>query len=285
MTHALPSLAERSAPVAAPRGATLAGDVRRTRLAHDLWPTLRRQAEENARREPLLFAYLNARVLAHDGLDIALSHAVGDALGSDALPRTELASLTMQCLADDPSISDRTRLDLHATYTRDPAAYDLVNVFANQKGFQALQAYRIAHHLWCAGRHGLALFLQGRIAQTFALDIHPAACIGGGVTIDHGTSIVIGETATVADDVALFQGVTLGGTGKERGDRHPKIERGALLCAGAKILGNVQIGAFARIGAGAIVLSDVPAGATAVGIPAAVVNTRDLSGEAGYDAS
>jgi serine O-acetyltransferase len=136
------------------------------------------------------------------------------------------------------------------------------------KGFQALQSYRVSHYFWMQGRETLALYLQSRIAQTFAVDIHPAARVGAGIMLDHGTGLVIGETAVVEDDVSMLHEVTLGGTGKERGDRHPKVRAGVLIGAGAKILGNIEIGAGARIGAGSVVLHAVPAGCTAAGVPA-----------------
>ena len=243
---------------------------------HAIWRTLYQQAAEQAHDEPLLARHLQTSVLEHDDIRTAFGCHFAAKLASRSLPSTALTELAVTCALDDPSIVEHMSCDLLAAFERDPAGHDLVNVFLNQKGFQALQAYRLAHYLWRSGRNGLALHLQGRVAEVYGLDIHPAARIAGGVFVDHGTGVVIGETAEVGHDVTIFQDVTLGGTGKQRGDRHPKIERGVLLCAGAKVLGNVRIGAHAKIGAGSIVLSDVPPGATAVGVPALIVNARRM---------
>jgi serine O-acetyltransferase len=158
-----------------------------------------------------------------------------------------------------------------AARTRDPAARGYAQPFLYYKGFHALQAYRVAHWLWGHKRHGLAAHLQNRISEAFGVDVHPAARIGSGILIDHGTSVVIGETAVVEDNVSLLHEVTLGGTGKESGDRHPKVRRGALIGAGAKILGNVEIGMGAKVAACSVVLKDVPPHTTVAGIPARVV--------------
>jgi serine O-acetyltransferase len=176
-----------------------------------------------------------------------------------------------QALADDPSISTAMRADLQAVSERDSACCSLVTPLLFFKGFHALQSYRIAHWLWQQGRNSLALFLQNRISSVFAVDIHPAARIGKGIMFDHATGIVIGETAVVEDNVSIMQSVTLGGTGKEAGDRHPKVRRGVLISAGAKILGNIEIGECAKVGAGSVVLKDVAPRTTVAGVPARVV--------------
>jgi serine O-acetyltransferase len=173
-----------------------------------------------------------------------------------------------QALAADPGISQAVRADLEAVSERDSACRSLVTPFLFFKGFHALQAYRIAHWLWTQGRHSLALFLQNRISCIFAVDIHPAANIGKGIMFDHATGIVIGETAVVEDNVSIMQSVTLGGTGKEHGDRHPKVRSGVLISAGAKVLGNIEIGECAKIGAGSVVLKDVAPRTTVAGVPA-----------------
>ncbi len=177
---------------------------------------------------------------------------------------------TMPCDAD--SAERAVRADLSAVFERDPACHSYVDAFLFYKGFHALESYRISHWLWSEGREAMALFLQSRISQLFAVDIHPAARIGRGIMLDHATGIVIGETAVVEDDVSIMQDVTLGGTGKESGDRHPKIRRGVLLSLGAKILGNIEVGEYSRVGAGSVVLKSVPPGCTAVGVPAKLVN-------------
>ena len=177
-----------------------------------------------------------------------------------------------EALAGDPAIAAAVRADLSAVFERDPACHSYLEAFLYYKGFHALQTHRIAHWLWKKGRKWMALFFQSRSSQLFAVDIHPAARMGRGIMIDHATGVVIGETAVVEDDVSIMQGVTLGGTGKERGDRHPKVRRGVLLSMGAKILGNIEIGEYSRVGAGSVVLKSVPPGCTAVGVPAKLVH-------------
>ncbi|HEX6704629.1 MAG TPA: serine O-acetyltransferase [Albitalea sp.] len=240
----------------------------------NLWLHLHDHARLQAASEPLLAAHLQSCVLQHADIQAALNHVLSRKLAMPGISEAALSGLIRQCLADAPDIGHCMLLDMRAALERDPAAHDRLNVFLNQKGFQALQAHRIAHHLWGSQRQSLALFLQGRVSEVYAMDIHPAARIGSGVFIDHGTGVVIGETATVGNECTIFQDVTLGGTGKHGGDRHPKVDRGAMICAGAKILGNVRIGAHAKVGAGSVVLTDVPAGATAVGVPAAAKSDR-----------
>ena len=240
----------------------------------NLWLQLRDLARRQAAGEPLLAARLHEYVVRHASIERALTYLLSQKLASPGLDAGALAGLFGQCLGLDGGIGAGMQRDLQAALDRDPAAHDRLNVLLNQKGFQALQAHRFAHHLWHGGRPALAQYLQGRSAEVYAMDIHPAARIGGGVFIDHGTGVVIGETAVVGNDCTLFQDVTLGGTGKDRGDRHPKVGDGVLVCAGAKILGNVRIGAGAKIGAASVVLIDVPPGATAVGVPATLVAPR-----------
>lgn len=172
----------------------------------------------------------------------------------------------------EPSLVSVAEADLMAVFERDPACKGYVQPFLFFKGFQALQTHRVAHWLWGQGRETIAHYLQSRMSEIYDVDIHPATQMGSGIFIDHGTGIVIGETAVVGDDVSLMQGVTLGGTGAERGDRHPKIGRGVLLGAGAKVLGNIQIGDYAKVASGSVVLKPVPAGCTAAGVPARLMN-------------
>lgn len=183
-----------------------------------------------------------------------------------------LRELAIQAYRSAPELVVTAEADLKAVYERDPACKGYVQPFLFFKGFQALQTQRIAHWLWGQGRETMAFYLQSRMSEIFQVDIHPATRIGSGVFIDHGTGIVIGETAVIGDDVSLLQGVTLGGTGAERGDRHPKIGRGVLLGAGAKVLGNIQIGDYAKIASGSVVLKPVPAHCTAAGVPARLIN-------------
>jgi len=177
----------------------------------------------------------------------------------------------------DPSLVEASRADLMAIYERDPACHRLLQPILYFKGYQAVQAYRVAHHLWTQGRRDLAYFVQMRVSEIFGVDIHPGARVGKGIMIDHAHSIVIGETAVVGDNVSMLHSVTLGGTGKEEEDRHPKIGDGVLIGAGAKVLGNISVGHCSRIAAGSVVLEDVPACKTVAGIPARIV------GEAGCD--
>lgn len=223
------------------------------------------------REEPFLAAALHMSVLAHEKLEGALSLLLAQKLGSAALSETAVRDILADAFLADASIGAAIRADIAAVYDRDPACVSHLEPLLYAKGFHALEAYRAAHHYWKAGRHALARYLQNRVSEVFAVDIHPAARIGKGIMIDHGTGVVVGETTIIEDDVSILQNVTLGGTGKDSGDRHPKIRRGALLCAGAKILGNIEIGECSKVGAASVVLKDVPACSTAVGVPAKIV--------------
>jgi serine O-acetyltransferase len=242
------------------------------RAAPPVWAALRNEAERAARTEPALASLVNAIILSHDNLGDALSYALAHKLGDQELRAMSLRELAMEAYRSSPGLVDTAEADLKAVFERDPACKGYVQPFLFFKGFQALQTQRIAHWLWGQGRETMAFYLQSRMSEIFQVDIHPATRIGSGVFIDHGTGIVIGETAVIGDDVSLLQGVTLGGTGAERGDRHPKIGRGVLLGAGAKVLGNIQIGDFAKVASGSVVLKPVPAHCTAAGVPARLVN-------------
>lgn len=235
------------------------------------WNHIQAEARRETEREPVLVSFLFASVLRHPNLETALSVILANKLQTPDLPAILVRDLIDEALAGDVSIGASIRADLLAARTRDPAARGYAQPFLYYKGFHALQAYRVAHRLWEQGRYGLAGHLQNRISEAFGVDVHPAAQIGSGVLIDHGTSVVIGETAVVEDHVSLLHEVTLGGTGKETGDRHPKVRRGVLIGAGAKILGNIEIGTGAKVGAGSVVLRDVPPHTTVAGIPARVV--------------
>jgi serine O-acetyltransferase len=247
-------------------------DVPRPDVAADpQWERLRREAAEMARAEPMLAGLLHDTVLRHALLERALAAFLAGKLASRDLSERLLMDIFDEALESSPEIGAAIRSDLAAVLERDPAARSLAIPFLYFKGFHALQAYRVAHALWNRERRPLAQYLQSRIAEAFNVDIHPAARIGQGILIDHGTGVVIGETAVVGDNVSMLHGVTLGGTGKSSGDRHPKVGRGVMIGAGAKILGNVRIGEGAKIAAGSVVLNEVPPHTTVAGIPAKVV--------------
>ena len=241
--------------------------------ADPIWSRLHQDATGIVKAEPLLAGFVHDAIQQHATLEHALAFFLAGKLASRHLTPATLAELFHEAVLASNDIPDAVRRDLHAVLDRDPAARSLAVPFLFFKGFQALQSYRIAHWLWTQGRRPLALCLQSRISEAFAVDIHPAARIGKGILIDHGTSVVIGETAVVGNDVSILHDVTLGGTGKDSGDRHPKIGHGVLIGAGAKILGNIRIGDGSKIAAGSVVLSAVPDHSTVAGIPAKVVGT------------
>ncbi len=240
--------------------------------APPVWAALRNEASHAAVEEPRLASLLNAVVIRHQNLASALSYQLARKLADQELTAMSLRELAEEAYATDPSVIAGAEADLRAVFERDPACKGYVQPFLYFKGFQALQTYRVAHWLWLRGREAVAHYLQSRVSELFQVDIHPAARIGAGAFIDHGTGIVVGETAVVGEDVSMLQGVTLGGTGAERGDRHPKIGRGVLLGAGAKVLGNITVGDYAKIASGSVVLKPVPAHCTAAGVPARLVN-------------
>jgi len=237
-----------------------------------VWAALRNEAQHVAKTEPSLASLLNAVILRHGALANALSYQLARKLGDQELRAMSLREVAEEAYASDPSIVDKAEADLRAVFERDPACKGYVQPFLFFKGFLSLQAYRVGHWLWTEGREPMAFYLQSRISELFQVDIHPAAMIGSGAFLDHGTGIVIGETAVLGDDVSMLHGVTLGGTGAERGDRHPKIGKGVLLGAGAKVLGNIRVGDYAKVASGSVVLKEVPSGCTAAGVPARLVN-------------
>jgi len=236
-----------------------------------IWEAIRREVAEQVRQEPMLASFLYVCVLNHSTLEDALSYLLAYKLGSETLPSVSLRELIDEAFQNDPSIGRAIREDLQAVRTRDPACRVYSTPLLYFKGFHGIQAHRVAHYYWKRDRISLALFLQSRVSEVFGMDIHPAARLGKGILVDHATGLVIGETAVVEDNVSMLHEVTLGGTGKEVGDRHPKVRKGVLIGAGAKILGNVEIGEGAKIGAGSVVLTPVPAHATVAGVPAKVV--------------
>ncbi len=233
-----------------------------------IWSQVRREAEEISRSEPALGGFIYATVLSHAKLEDAVCHRLARRLQHAALDSGLLHKMFHEVLEAQPSLGDAFRADLMATVKRDPASARLIEPLLYYKGFHALETYRIAHWLWEAGRKDFALYLQSLTSRFLQVDIHPAASIGRGIMLDHATGIVIGETAVIGDNCSMLHGVTLGGTGNEKGDRHPKIGRGVMIGAGAKILGNIKVGDCARIAAGSVVLNDVPSRRTVAGVPA-----------------
>jgi serine O-acetyltransferase len=246
------------------------------RSVDPVWAKVRDAAQQAAASEPVLAGTLHATILSQSRFEGALSYHLARLAGTTEVPAALIRQIFDEALNDDPAIGYAARADIVATADRDPACTSYLDPVLWFKGYQALQTYRVAHWLWVRGRHALAHYLQSRGSSLFGVDIHPGAVIGKSIFIDHATGVVIGETAVVEDGVSMLHGVTLGGTGKERGDRHPKVRRGVLLGAGAKVLGNIEIGACAKIAAGSVVLEAVPAGCTAAGVPARIIGCVDV---------
>ena len=250
-----------------------------TRLSrHDpVWDRLRSEAEDMVRGEPALASFAYETVLNHDRLEEAVAHRLADRLGHVVVSPSLIRQTYSEALADSPAIADAFRVDIVAVFDRDPACTRFLEPLLYFKGFHALQTHRLANWLWSKGRRDFALYLQSRSSETFQVDIHPAVPVGNGVFIDHATGIVIGQTTRIEDNVSILQNVTLGGTGKEGGDRHPKIRHGVLIGAGAKVLGNIEIGHCSKVASGSVVLNDVPANSTVAGVPARVVGQAGCS--------
>lgn len=239
----------------------------------EIWQCIVREAQSEAENEPILASHLHATVLKHDTFSEALTHHLSDLLGSETVSALALSEVISDAHSLAPEIVLQAAQDVAATRDRDSACSECGTPFLYYKGFHALQSYRVANFLWHHQRRELALFLQSSVSQRFGVDIHPAAHIGSGVMLDHASGIVIGETSVVGDNVSIMQSVTLGGTGKEGGDRHPKVEAGVLIGAGSKVLGNIRIGECSKISAGSVVLKDIPAHSIAAGVPAKVVGS------------
>ena len=244
-------------------------------LQSSIWNALKAEAEQTSTSEPILSGILSEYILDRNDLIDALSWRVSSRLAKGTVSESELRDLFKDCFSSDTTILNATAHDLEAVKVRDPACDDYLSPFLYFKGFQALCAYRACHSLWIMGRKQMALYVQSLVSIIYSVDIHPAARIGKGILLDHATGFVAGETSEIEDDVSILHEVTLGGTGKERGDRHPKIRSGVLIGAGAKILGNVEIGEGARVGASSVVLNDVPARVSVAGVPAKVVGSVD----------
>ena len=240
-----------------------------------VWARIRYEADEIVRREPDLASFIDATILRHDTLEAAVIERVGERLHRPEMPAEVIRKAFAEALVGDPAIAHAFRADIVATFDRDPATDRFIEPVLYFKGFHAVQTHRLAHWLWGEGRRDFALYLQSISSSVFQTDIHPAAPIGQGIFLDHATGLVVGETAVIEDDVSILHDVTLGGTGNEDGDRHPKIRRGVMLGAGAKIIGNIEIGHCARVAAGSVVLKPVPHNTTVAGVPAKVI------GEAG----
>jgi len=256
--------------------AGLAGPATRALCEYDtpadpadaVWATIRREGVEAAERDALMAQPITSALLRHGSFADGLAARLGRKLGDGDLGAAAITTLACEVFAEEPWLVQAAARDLVAVRERDPACPDLITPFLFFKGYLAIEAHRVSHALWQRERQHLARHLQSRVSEVFAVDIHPAARLGCGILLDHGTGLVIGETAVVEDDVSILQGVTLGGTGKECGDRHPKIRRGVLLGAGATVLGNIEVGEGAKVGAGSIVLDPVAPHTTVVGVPA-----------------
>ena len=240
-------------------------------MPEEIWSTIKAEINEQILHEPVLASFFSKRVHQHDSLESAISDLLASKLASDDIPVSTLRQQFHEAFLEEDSLIQSVLNDLLATKQRDPAVRAHADIMLYFKGFQAVQAYRVANWLWRQQRENLALYIQSLISQVFTVDIHPAATIGSGIMIDHATGIVIGETCVLKDNISIMQGVTLGGTGNESGDRHPKIYSGVLIGSSAQILGNVTVGEGAKVGAGSVVLDDVAPHTTVAGIPAIVV--------------
>lgn len=236
-----------------------------------VWDRIRQEAEQVANDEPALAGFIMSSVLNHDTLEAMIAHRIATRIGHGPMPPDIIEHTYMLMVKEQPSIGLDIRADIMAVVERDPACNRFIEPVLYFKGFHAIQTHRLAHWLWNGGRVDFALYLQSLSSQMFQTDINPAAQIGRGIFFDHATGLVIGATATVGDNVSILQNVTLGGTGKEKGDRHPKISSGVLIGAGAKVLGNIAVGKCARIAAGSVVLAPVPDNTTVAGVPARVI--------------
>jgi serine O-acetyltransferase len=242
-----------------------------------IWSAVREEATEAMMRDPLMAAFLYATILNQESLEDAVIHRLAERLSHQDLGADIISQTFKAMLKANPDWSATVRVDIQAYYDRDPACDRFLMPVLYFKGFHAIQTHRLAHWLWNEGRKDFALYLQSRSSSEFQTDINPAARMGKGIFIDHATGLVVGETAVIEDDVSMLHGVTLGGTGKAGGDRHPKIRYGVLIGAGAKILGNIEVGHCSKVAAGSVVLASVPHNKTVAGVPARVV------GETGCD--
>ena len=238
-----------------------------------IWDFIQQEAQQLSSEEPLLADFFQRAVLQHSRLEEVVVHILSETFAASAIDLKDIRAVITQALDSDPEIGVSIRRDIEAAFQRDAACKHYLMPLIYFKGFQALQLYRISHWLWKNQRFSFALFMQNNISERFAVDIHPAARLGNGIMIDHATGLVIGETAIVGNDVSILHSVTLGGSGCQKGDRHPKIGNGVLLAAGAKVLGNISVGEGVKVGAGSLVLESVPDHVTVAGVPAKIVGT------------
>jgi len=251
--------------------------MQKVQTVDPVWERIRGEAQDAIRGEPLLGGLIHSSLLHHATMERALAYRFSVKLASSEMSEQILREIADEAYSAAPDLGQAARADVMAVYDRDPACHRFIQPMLYFKGFQAIQAYRVGHWLWLNGRRDMAYFVQMRVSEFFGVDIHPAAKVGQGIMIDHAHSIVIGETAVVGNNVSMLHSVTLGGTGKEDGDRHPKIEDGVMIGAGAKVLGNITVGHCSRIAAGSVVLHDVPHNSTVAGVPAKVIGTAGCS--------
>lgn len=240
-------------------------------MTNAFWLRLKEEAQQVVQQEPLLASYIHACILAHHNFEASLSFILSNKMKDEVMPVMSIREVFDEAYLLQPDMVEAAIFDIKAVFERDPAANSYLAPLVHFKGFQAIQVHRMAHYLWTKQRSDLALFIQSRNSQVFGVDIHPAAKIGKGVMFDHATGIVVGETTVIEDNVSILQSVTLGGTGSESGDRHPKIREGVMVGSGAKILGNIEIGQGSKVGAGSVVLDAVPAHTTVAGVPAKII--------------
>jgi serine O-acetyltransferase len=246
-------------------------------LVDPVWHRIRQEADGIVQNEPALANFILATIVNQATLEQAVAHRIAERLDHPDLPATLIRQTFAEAIAADPYIAEAIRADIGAVVDRDPACERAIEPVLYFKGFQAIQTHRLAHWLHKQGRRDLAMYLQSRSSAVFQVDINPAAPFGRGIFFDHATGIVVGETAVIEDNVSILQDVTLGGTGKEHGDRHPKIRWGVLIGAGAKVLGNIEIGHCARVAAGSVVLHEVPHNKTVAGVPAKIIGEAGCS--------
>ncbi len=242
-----------------------------------IWQSLREEAQQVSKAEPAMASFVYATILNHSRLEDSVLHRLAMRLDHHDVDAGLLRQTFEDVLESHPELGEAFRADFSAVFERDPACDRYIEPLLYFKGFQALQTHRIAHELWKDGRKDFAFYLQSQASRIFSVDIHPAARIGRGIMIDHATGIVVGETASIGDNVSILHNVTLGGTGKVHGDRHPKIGNNVMIGAGAKILGNITVGCCSRIASGSVVLKDVPPESTVAGVPAKVIGQAGCS--------
>lgn len=251
-------------------------------MADPVWTALRQEALEWASSEPALAGLVYSAILSKASFEDALSFYLAKKIGGRFLNHMQGRDIIVESFAGDPAIAIAARADLQANFERNPACRTHLEAFLFYKGYHAIETYRTAHWFWRNGRQSMALLLQSRISRRFCVDIHPGAKLGKGIMIDHASGVVIGETAIIEDNVSMLHGVTLGSVGTGEGQRHPHVREGVLLSVGATLIGDIEVGAEARVGAGSLVLSDVPPDCSAVGVPVRLVN-RGLGGRPAYD--